>query len=163
MSKYVKPKFEETDLGDNPFLLSLKIKVNKIQTSDKYKVYGKDAGDDAIFELASFEYESTSYCKLFSDADRRVRMVSLKPRAKDLLLWLMYEIKPGKDWIWLNKVRYMEENEIGSINTYKEALKDLIKKGYLNKTVVADTYWINPHFFFNGNRIKSFPDNVSAK
>lgn len=162
MNKYDKPKFTEDDLGENIFLDKLEVVVSRVKSDTAYKAHDVNSAD-AIFELANYDYEKVSYCKIFADADRRLKMVKLTPRAKDLLLWIMYEVKPGKAWIWLNKVRYMEENEIGSVNTYKTALNDLIKKKYLGITVVTDVYWINPDFFFNGNRIKSFPDNIKIK
>lgn len=163
MNKYDRPKFEKVDLGENPFLTKLEIKVNTIKSSDKYKVFNKDAGEDAIFEYAHYEYEAEKYCKVFTTAEKRLHMVQFSPRIKDLLLWIIYEVKSGEDYIWLNKLRYMEENSIGSINTYKTALNELVKKRYLGKTVVSDVYWINPDFIYNGNRIKSFPDNVIRK
>lgn len=163
MSKYDKPSFDEDDLGENVFLDKLEIVVHRVKSSDKYKIHDAAGGEEAIYELANYDYEAVPYCKIFADAERRLKMVSLAPRAKDLLLWIMYECKVGKDYIWVNKVRYMEENGIGSINTYRTALNELIKKKYIGLTVVSDTYWINPTFFFNGNRIKAFPDNVKVK
>ncbi len=163
MNKYDKPKFDEEDLGENVFLDKLEVLVSRVRSDNNYKVHDVHSGEDAIFELANYDYEKVAYCKVFADAGRRLKMVQLSPRAKDLLLWVMYEVKQGKDWIWLNKVRYMEENNIGSINTYRTALNDLIKKKYLGITVISDVYWINPDFFFNGNRIKSFPNNIKVK
>lgn len=162
MSKYSKPDFKENDLGENPFLQSLEIKVNSVKSDNKYKVWDAKSGDP-IFELANFEYEATPYCKVFADADRRLKVVELSPRAQGMLMWLYFEVKAGKDWLWLNKVRFMEESRVNSLTTFRTALNELIKKRYLGKTVIADVYWINPHFFFNGNRIKSFPNNVVVK
>jgi len=156
-------KKEREDLGENPFLTSLEVLIHEVKSSDKYKIHDKNAGEDAIYERASFEYEATPYCKVFADAARRLHMVELTPRGKDLLMWLIYEIKPGKDWLHLNKERYMAENKISSINTYKAALKELIKKRFIGITVEIDYYWLNPHYFFNGNRIKAFPENVVVK
>ena len=162
MSKYEKPKFDESDLGENVFLSSLEVKVNSIKSNDKYRA--SDVGSEEVFfELANFDYESTPYCKVFVDAERRLKAVGLSTRAQGLLMWLMYEARPGKDWLWLNKVRYMEESKVNSLTTYRTALNELVRKRYIGKTVVADVYWINPHFFFNGNRIKSFPDNIVKK
>lgn len=163
MSKYEKPQFNEEDLGENVFLNSLQIKVNTVKSGDKYKVHDKNSGDEAIYELANFEYEATPYCKVFTDAERRLKVVELSPRAQGLLIWLFYEVKHGKDWIWLNKMRYMDENRVNSQTTYRVAVNELVKKRYLGKTVVTDVYWVNPHFFFNGNRITSFPNNVVKK
>ncbi|WP_233826736.1 hypothetical protein [Dyadobacter sp. CY312] len=69
----------------------------------------------------------------------------------------MQEIEFGQDIIWLNKNR--EELDI-SLNTYKEAVTELIKKCFLNKTTVRDVYWANPYLFFAGDRIRKFPSCV---
>ena len=164
MNKYKdKPEINEEDLGKNPFLNSLHVDVNSIKSDSKYQVYNKAMGEDAIFELANFEFEATPYCKVYADSSRRLDMVALSPRSKDLLMWVMYEAKKNKDWLWVNKKRYMEESKVGSINTYKAALNELIKCGFITKTVIMDTFWLNPHYFFNGNRITKFPDNVKRK
>lgn len=157
MSKYKKPVIDESKLGLNPFLVSLGIPVNKVKTEDRFT---KD-GDE--WYKSNFEYDGDVYCKVFSDSARRLRMVGLSARGKDLLLWLVYEADKGKDWLWLNKERYMDECGITSMNTFRSAVNDLIRKGYIIKTVFTDYYWINPHLFFNGNRIKTFPENVKIK
>jgi hypothetical protein len=163
MSKYEKQELDEAELGINPFVSSLKIPVNSVRSDNKYRVHDKSSGEDSIYELANFDYEATPYCKVFSDKQRRTIMAKLKPRSKDLFLWIGYELKSGKDYIWINKVRYMEENEVGSINTYKSAIVELMQTGIIAKIHVMDYYWINPHWFFNGNRITKFPDNVVRK
>lgn len=157
MSKYTKPEIDETKLGINPFLNSLVIPVNKVKTEDRYRHDGEE------WYKGDFEYDASPFCRVFTDAARRLVMVGLTPRGKDLLLWLVYELKKGKDWVWINKERYMEEGKVASMNTYRAAINELITKGFMVKTVTADTYWINPHYFFNGNRIKAFPDNVRIK
>lgn len=163
MNKYKKPKYSKEDLGDNIFLTKLVIPVNKVKSEDKYKISDQWAGEDAIYEPANFSYDALPYSKLFIDASRRKKMVSLLPGAKDLLLWVLYELKAGDDSLWINHQMYMEENEIKSINTYKVALKDLIKKGFLAISVIKGVYWINPDFIFRGDRLKAFPDNVKVK
>lgn len=156
MNKYKKPKIDEGTLGKNPFVSSLKIKVSSVVSKDKFRY---DKKDD-VWMNAEQDWESVSFTRIYSDSERRLQMAALKASAKELLLWLMYECETGKDWMWINKVRYMEENNINSINTYKSALNELIRTGYITKTVIADVFWINPHFFFNGNRIKCFPENI---
>lgn len=158
MSKYEKPEIKEDELGINPFVTTLKVVVNKFKSDDKFKKEDYD-----VWVKADFEFESVPYCKLFADADRRKVMALLSPRSKDLLMWVLYEVKKGKDYLWINKERYMEESTIASINTYKSAVKELVMKGYLNKTVVKDTYWINPHYFYNGNRLKNYADKVITR
>lgn len=157
MAKYEKPKFEEDELGINPFLSSLEIPVSKIKSDDRF------TKDGELWYKANFEFDADNSCKVFSDSVRRLKMVKLSARGKDLLLWLVFEADKGKDYVWLNKDRYMEECKISSMNTYRSAVNDLIRNAYINRTVVTDIFWINPTLFYNGNRIKAFPDNVKEK
>ncbi|HEY4323615.1 MAG TPA: hypothetical protein VGN20_06505 [Mucilaginibacter sp.] len=157
MSKYTKPKFEEKDLGPNPFLNSLIVPVNKVESADRFKQDGSE------WYKSGYDYDAAEYCKVFSNAKNRQMMVTLSPRAKDLFLWIIYEAEKSKDHLWLNKDRYMDESGVKALNTYRMALKELIVRGLIVKTVVSGVIFLNPHFFYNGNRIKSFPDNVKVR
>lgn len=159
MSKYIKPEVNEDKLGINPFLNSLIVPVNKV----KDKGDNKFTQDGDEWYKGEWEYDADSYCKVFSDSARRQRVSSLTPRGKDLLMWLQYEAKKGKDWLWVNKQRYMAECNVSSVTTYRSAVNDLIKNSIIIKTVITDVFWINPYFLFNGSRIKAFPDNVKVK
>jgi hypothetical protein len=157
MSRYKKPEIDESALGVNPFLSGLTIKVNKKITGDKFKQDGE------FWSKADVEFEAAPFCKIFSDSERRLKMVSLHPRAKDLLLWVIFEANANKDWLWINKVRYMEENRVSSINTYKAAVNELMQAGFITRTVITDVFWINPHYFFAGNRITKFKEHVKLR
>ena len=87
--------------------------------------------------------------------------MALSSRARDLFLWITYELDSGKDFLWINKVRYMKECTV-SLNTYKESILDLTTAGVITPTVYHDTYWINPLFFFNGDRIKKYQDKLTT-
>lgn len=161
MKRDFKPAIDESKIGINPFTQNLKIPVNEL-ISDKY-LSKERYGDELITVPAELEYEACSYSKIFLDAARRKRVTELTARAKDLLMWIIYELEAGKDWIWLNKGRYMNENRVNSVNTYKSALKELISSSFISATQYTNTYWINPDIMFNGSRIKKFPNNLVYK
>jgi hypothetical protein len=158
MKKTKKPNIEEEKLGMNPFLLNLKIPVNKIVLEGQYKV-----DKEGLILPLELELERDSSCRVYVDSVRRKQMVGLSPRGKDLLLWLIYEAENGRDWLWLNYRRYMDECNIKTYNTYKTAVNDVIINGFIQATVIQHVYWINPHFFFNGARATRFPKNVVRK
>lgn len=153
MQKYSKPKYDYKTLGINPFSISLEVKVKELELLNAYK---KD-GDEWI--PAVNEVEDTPYTKMFITSERRIIVSNLSPAAKELYLWIMFEIDAGKDALWINKDRYMKENHT-SINTYKKALEDLIRYAIISQTVVQGVYWFNPDFFFRGDRIKKYPKNL---
>lgn len=154
MQKYKKPNFKEQDLGINPFTEILKIEVRKTVIPHCYKKEGD------IFLPLMKTAEKATVTKFYNNAESRFLINKLPLRSKELLLWIMHEIKYGKDYIWINKERYMEECSINSYNTYKDAIKELVKYKLLNITVVKDVYWINPSLYFKGDRIEKYSKNV---
>lgn len=145
-------------MGINPLLNSLKIEVNKVTFE---KQFAKDK--DGVWLPVERELEVDKSCKIYLSSGRRLGVVELSARAKDLLIWVIYETEPNCEWVWINKPRYMKESGVSSVNTYKGALVELIKTGYLLGSVVKNTYWINPDKFFNGNRVSVFSKNVKVK
>lgn len=153
MQKYQKPKFKMSELGINPCTTSLIIPVNELEFKGQYK---KD-GD--VFINASKEVEATPYAKIYITAERRKLVAGLSSSAKELYLWIMYEIDPSEDALWINKQRYMEENNT-SLNTYKKSVEELIRYAFIAYTIVKDVYWINPDFFFRGDRVNKYPTKI---
>lgn len=153
-----KPLFNEELLGTNPFTEQLVVYVSKIEYKGQYK---KDKDGDLVPVFGEIEYEGL--CKIYVSAEKRKKTNSLSTRAKELLLWLIYEVNTNEDFIWINRVRYMQENKISSMNTYRAAVNDLIFHGFIIRSVVNAVYWINPALFFNGNRIKKYSKNIKFR
>lgn len=159
MNKYKKPVIDESRLGKNPLLLNLEIVVNRVKVEGQWY---KDK--DGIMLPADMEVEAVPFTKLFCDKQRRLDMGQLSLRANDLLLWIMMEVEPNKDWLWVNRKRYMEERGVKTYNTYNAAVNELIRFNYIAKVAgPANVFFINPHYFFNGQRAKIFPQHVKHK
>lgn len=158
MNKIKEPRFSKEDIGANPFCVKLKIEVNRVTFE---KQYARDK--DGVWLPVEKELEVAQSCKVYISKENRGRIFLLSPRAKELMMWLIYESESNSEWIWINKVRFMKESKISSINTYKGALRELIKLNYIQASVIKDTYWINPECFFNGNRVNVFTENIVRK
>lgn len=151
-------------LGRNPFIESLSIPVNKIQIQGQYRATKDILADGKPLMLpVEIDIEADTHCKVYNDARRRKTMVVLPKAGKELFLWLIYEVEAGKDYVWINKKRYMRENGIKAYNTYRAAIKDLIGGGFISGTVATDVYWVNPALFFCGSRKGKFPENIVRK
>ena len=83
--------------------------------------------------------------------------------AKSLYIHILYELEYGCDYIEINVKRYMKENNISSINTYKDAVKQLSRYLIIYPSVIKGVYWINPKLFFAGSRVNKYPKNVVIK
>lgn len=153
----MKKKREWKPKGLNPLVVddNLRLSVNVITDSKLLTFDGQ--------HLLPSEYKVSrdEFVRIFTAAHNRKLIASLGNSAKSLYLHVLYSLESGKDWIKLNGARYMAENSVGSINTYKSALSELVQLNILRE--ISDhkgVYWINPRLFFCGSRIKKYPDSV---
>lgn len=149
-----KEGFKEIDLGVNPFLSNFTILVNSLTMKGQYR---KD-GDDLLPTEVDFDRQQST--RLYISPNYRKIAMGLSGNELRLFVWIAYEANQGKDYLWINVNRFLEESGL-SLNTYKSAIVKLARYGYVNKTVFnKDVFWINPNVFFNGNRVNVFPNHV---
>lgn len=92
----------------------------------------------------------TKNMKLFFD---------LKPSTQKVLMAVLNSVQksPGSDKIylnWFNVEDYSKENEINiSRASFHNAMKELLQKKFIAESEDPNMYWINPHLFFNGDRM----------
>lgn len=153
-----KPRINEEEIGSNPFVTNLKIIIRKVPLVGQWRKDG-----DGVMLPAEVEMEVDPVCKLYINPEHRKVVNKLSPRAIDLLVWICYSTEAGVDWLWINRKRYMAEREVKAYNTYKDAVRELVKNAFLQPTIYQGVYWINPLYFFNGSRINKYPKNVKAK
>lgn len=153
MSRALKPQFQEEELGINPFIQNLEILVRTVDREGEYRK------EDDVLVPVTFELEYLPSSKIYCDAIRRKIISNCGPNSVKLFMWIVYDIKYGEDFIWLNKTRYMEETST-SKNTLVKAINELHRYCIINPTIIKDVYWINPDFFFKGSRVNKYPDKV---
>jgi hypothetical protein len=154
MQKYKKPDLSSFKDRKNPFSISLSIPIVKWESKESFK---KDEDNDILFN--SYLIEVVQSVKVYQSSSRRNVINDLTPNACKLLLWIQQELKPNRDYFWLNKERYIKETTV-AYNTYKKSISNLVENCLLTPTEKNDVYWINPDFFFPGNRIKKYPRNL---
>lgn len=105
--------------------------------------------------------EKNRVAKLFYGKGNKEMVYNLSPGAKSLYLFVLYNLEPNQDWIQINVEWYMNKNNIKSINTYKDAAKELCRYLFLAATMdYKNVFWINPSLFFCGNRLDKYPTKV---
>ena len=153
-----KPKIKiltETALGLNPMVdSSFVIPIRKSALPHQFKI------DGDLKLPVELEMEKEDLVKVYTKSENRLHVANLSNGAKSLYLHIVYEIPYGKDYIEINFKRYMQENNISSLNTYKAALQELHSQLFICPSVVKGIYWINPRLFFAGNRVTKYPKNV---
>lgn len=146
---------DNTLLKNNPLISQdFKIVVNKL-TDKKSLVYS-----DGAYLMKEFYFEVTPMTKIFKTPLHRRLIGLLSDNAKCLLYWIFFEIQPNEDFVLINKTRYLKENNIKSLNTYKKAINELHAELVICPSPVKDVYFINPRLFFCGNRVKTYPNAV---
>lgn len=144
---------------ENPFWSPHEIKLGKkfIKVSGGiYKNHdGETISQSGIHIIEEKDEEEfiklyTKNMKLFFD---------LKPSTQKVLMAILNAIQksPGTDSIYLNWFSvqdYNNENNLGiSETSFYRSLKDLLDKGFIAESKIPNKYWINPHLFFNGDRM----------
>ena len=155
MQKYQKPKFTYKDLGKNPCVSSLEVPVKTLVMKHQFQ---QDKDDNTLVNV-EIQVEALHFSRIYVTSERRKLVSALSMSAKELYLWIMYEIETGEDALWINKDRFMEENNT-SLNTFKKAVEELVRYAFIAYTIVKEVYWINPDFFFKGDRMKKYPKNI---
>lgn len=155
--------FDEKKIGKNPFAASLSVYINEVV--EEKNMYDSDGVLDAVIvqvgekRKLSFWLERDKYVKFFKTSDIRKSLCGLKPNTVKFLVWCSMEVNTGKDYVVINIDRCKEECSFNH-NTYNSCCKDLIDAGFLAKTKHSNVFWVNPKYFFSGNRMRKFPENV---
>ena len=143
-------------LTNNPMVESdFEVNIVKKVMRGVFKV---DGGDRLPVVM---DVESDNSVKIYTKSEYRLSVACLGNSAQKLYLHILYELEYGEDFIEVNYFRFMKENNIESVNTYKTAIRQLCRYLFVCPTLVKGVYWINPKLFFAGNRVKKYPKNVN--
>lgn len=157
-----KESFDESKLIVNPFVENLEIPVTMvIDTAVKSKTKPVfNTGDFQVWDNNKYYIEKTQSTSIYYSDYSKDRVYNLSDKAKSLYLFLLYNVKRGKDFIQLNREVYMKKNNIKSGTTVIEAIKELMRYGFIVNTEFQSVYWINPALFFSGSRIQKYPEKT---
>lgn len=151
------PIVDESKLGENPYLYTLEIPVTRIISNVDHTETA-----EGVMVNKTFYCEKTQKVELYMHESARSNVAGLSDKAKSLYLHVLYSLQRNQEWLYLNKVFYMKENRVASPTTYYEAVKELQRYSYIQKTIIKEVYWINPHRFFPGNRVVKYPDKIKV-
>ena len=158
MGKIFRPEINEETMGINPFVSSLVIRAFSVRSG-----YVPDEGGDMLVDNM-VEMDAESFAKMFDKAENRIVMTGLSFRALQVWTWCMFTVEPGKDYVWVNVSRLMEECRIKAVKTFRAAMMELMRYGYVAPVAgIKNVYWLNPAMGFKGSRVKKYPKNVVTK
>lgn len=147
---------DESTLSINPFVYSLSIGVSKNTTLSKYK------SSEGVLLNDVFYYDRSPSTKLYHSKDNEDVISMLSPTSLRLFYFIANRMVKGKDWVQVNKEYFMSKYGVKSVNSFKDALKELQRYLIIVSTHYDTVYWVNPNFMFNGDRCKKYPDNLKV-
>lgn len=158
-NRFTKPEFEVNELGLNNFVnKGFQIPFVRMRT----KAFTEERNKNGELEKVRYrpDAEYLPFVKVFVLEKSREEVCALSLRGKELLLYIIYNLGTSNDFIAIDRKLYMQLHEIKTEPTYLHAVKELTKNGFIAQTAdVRDVFWINPFYFFNGNRLTKFKDN----
>ena len=145
--------------SQNPFWETTNIKVGtkKIRVSRGTHISdeGETVQHSGIHIVESVDKDQ--FVKLYT---KNMKIIfDLKPTTQKVLMTVLDALQkcPGMDKIYLNWFTvedYSEKHKLGiSERSFYNAMKDLLGKGFIAESDQPNMYWINPHLFFNGDRM----------
>lgn len=149
----------------NPLAESKKfgvIKLHKIIPNGGKIIEELEDGTSAR-ETMSFNYSASlidreSSTKLYKEEQFKELLSQLSGNASKLLLYITMKLPKNKDLVTLPFDKVMEAIGIKSKTTYYKILDDLVQLRIILRHK-KDKFWVNPHYIFNGDRVKYFFEN----
>lgn len=157
-NRFQKPVFVESELGKNNFINDLKIPFVFSKTQEEEV---PELTKEGKLKRNKVKLEYIPFIKVFLKDDLQEDVIKLSLRSKEMLLYILYNLPRTKDMIALHRKEYMDLHGIKTEITYLGAVKELCKQNFIaNTNQTRDVFWINPFYFFNGNRLLKYKDNI---
>lgn len=138
----------------NPFLVNTPVEVLELTEEFTHTIHKESSGYiTKSTSINSRLIDKDGSVKVYKTANVRALVLSLSYPGLRLFNYILLYSQNKRDTISLNNTTVKRVLDI-STATYQRALKELIEKCFINKKG-KNEYWINPHFFFSGDRINA--------
>lgn len=137
----------------NPFLREITyepVKVLLREVNHKL-VIDEDTEMNLVNKL---DFEADDKLKFYTDNKRKNTCKMLTPSASKLLLFILFKLEKNQDFVKFT-IEQAEDFTDFSVNTILKYIKELEEHAFI-KRKGREAYWINPRFFFKGNRLEYF-------
>lgn len=154
----------------NPFLENMlvpikgkQVKLSKLGRDDNILV-NQNTGEVQGTHVTTYKkVDSEQFIKLFTaNIGMTFDLSAAGIKTFSVLLWVVQNDAIAKDTVYLDALvlnDFIESHSMNkkplklSITTYKRGLNELEKAQIIAKTMRKGTYFINPNFVFNGDRV----------
>lgn len=156
MKETVKSKIERLSKHKNPFTINYHLLVKAFSPENNYKI------EDGLKLPVHIDIEYYPQVKWNKTTTHKQGILTLEPISIKVLMWISMSLQYNHDIIYINRKRVMEECNL-SKPTVVKAMTELQTKGFIIYSGIRSLYWINPEYFFAGNRIKKYSENIKHK
>jgi hypothetical protein len=154
-------EFDESKLMKNPFSFSLKVPVSVLTNKDAFTYLPSDVeGENGTFINKEYTVEKQQFTRIYYSPGTKAYVYNLSDKAQRLFIYIVYNLKRKQDYLQINKDDYMVKNNVKSLTTYKNAIDELIRYGFIAPTIYKTVYWTNPILFSSSDRVQMYPDNL---
>ena len=144
----------------NPFWSSTKIETRGKRITVERGAYINQDGErieaGGIHTVEKIDREQ--FVKLYTGHMKAI--FELKPAALKVLQYLISEIQatPNADAVimgWFSAERYFSEQDVKlSRRSFLRAMTELLEKDFIAESDKPGLFWINPNYFWNGDRYR---------
>lgn len=140
----------------NPFLYT-PISTFILREESKVVTYTK-SGKTTAYQTLEIELDRDESVKLFKIAEIRELHKLLSKSGMELFLYILgNSMRKNSDTI---KLSHRDDHEMPS-TSYNRAVKSLVENNLICKKEIG-VYWINPHLFYSGSRVKALKEKYGA-
>jgi len=165
-------KDEIVGYAENPFLngTSFRTRKRKVTIRKGLEIVNAETDErESAIEMVEIKHvDPDGFVKIYFSKIREI--FSLSKIGLLVFEVILANIKrtPGRDEVMLSYEiirRYFEGNDVPPFSkaSYHRAISDMIKKDFLAPTLIRCVYYINPLYFFNGDRIRFVEEIVKKK
>jgi hypothetical protein len=148
----------------SPFLVDMDARVKRItnKAGDMMLVNREDGAvvNDVAGFWSSKEVDATQFVKLFVQGVRALTELTSAGTKMFEMLYTRMQTMPNCDRVDLAYWTIDQYISVISLSTYKRGMGELLAKGFIAATPSAGSYWINPNFMWNGDRLSFRNDYI---
>lgn len=144
---------------ENPFWQPQEVKIGtklvRIAGGMHISDEGESLSHSGIHQIK--EVDEEEFVKVYT---RNIKaFFDIKPTTQKVLMAVLDALQqtPNSDSIylpWFTVEKFSEKHHLKvSRSAFHTAMRELLLKGFLAEAEEPNRYWINPHLFFNGNRM----------
>ena len=102
--------------------------------------------------------DSERFAKIYLDG--LAQTFNLSKTALRVFQIILKSCERDTDQIYLNFMLAVKIDDLMIERTYHRGLLELLKAGFIAYSDLPNKFWINPHLFFNGDRVKFITEYV---